>query len=200
MNNVTPATAVTSSGSEAPAGLSTSYNSALLQASLAADDDPDNDLPWSDPFLFNNIFWDNRAGFYTGNTVGGIGLPNDPFPINRWDIGIAGGDPLDLLTPTFSILQTMYGTAFDPSNLSSDPLVVSEYDTGIEVLPWRGNPRFVDVLMIVADPTANELGDYHLQPDSPAIGAAGPFAPIDDYDGANRDTEPDIGADEWGAE
>ena len=75
MKNITTATAVTSNGSPAPAGLSSSRNSATLQATCRAA------APiFSDPLLFNNIFWDNRAGTWTGGGVAGIGQPGDPDP------------------------------------------------------------------------------------------------------------------------
>lgn len=57
MKNITTATAVTSNGSPAPAGLFTGANSAQLQATL-----PVGSPSFSNPLLFNNIFWDNRAG------------------------------------------------------------------------------------------------------------------------------------------
>ena len=57
---------MTSTGAPAPAGLSSSPNSDLLQATL----DPSAPL-FSDPLMFNNIFWDNRAGAFTGGTVAG---------------------------------------------------------------------------------------------------------------------------------
>ena len=72
MKNLTTATAATSNGQPAPAGLSTSGNSDLLQATL-----PAGAPTFSDPVLFNNIFWDNRAGARTGTTVTGIGLAGD---------------------------------------------------------------------------------------------------------------------------
>ena len=68
MKNMTTATAVTSNGSPAPAGLSTAANSDQLQATL-----PAGSPTFSNPLLFNNIFWDNRAGTRAGTTVTGIG-------------------------------------------------------------------------------------------------------------------------------
>ena len=61
MKNLTTATAVTSNGSPAPAGLSTAANSDQLQATL-----PGGSPLFSNPLLFNNIFWDNRAGTRAG--------------------------------------------------------------------------------------------------------------------------------------
>lgn len=196
MNNITTATALTSNGQPAPAGLSTSRNSALLQATL-----PGGSPIFSNPLLFNNIFWDNRAGWYVGDTVAGIGLAGDPNPVNFWDIGAADGSGSP--SPTNSILQTDYGITVSPTNLSSDPSVVSEYDATVRVLPWRGHPRFIDILMVTADATPNLLGDYHIMEISPAVNAgadskSGVNAPLNDIDGDPRPYQSvyDIGADE----
>lgn len=198
MKNITTATAVTSTGQPAPAGLSTSRNSDTLQATL-----PTGSSLFSDPLLFNNIFWDNRAGAYTGGTVAGIGLVDDPNPIYNWDLGVADGT--GSLSPTNSVLQTTTGTVTDPSNVNSDPTVIETYDTSVTVLPWRGNPRFVDILMVTTSAEPNLLGDYHLQAGSPAldVGAdskAGTSAPATDIDNDVRPAgEVDIGADEIGS-
>ena len=66
MKNLTTATAMTSNGQPAPAGFSTSRNSNLLQATL-----PGGSPIFSNPLLFNNVFWDNRAGSFTGAQVAG---------------------------------------------------------------------------------------------------------------------------------
>ncbi len=197
MRNITTATALTSNGDPAPAGLSTSLNSAALQATL-----PPDAPPYSDPLLFNNIFWDNRAGWWTGGAVNGIGLEGDPNPINHWDLGVAG--TTYLLKPTYSILQVTAGTLPDPTNkVGEDPLVVQEYTTTVSVLPWRGNPNFVGVLIVALDLPPTLMGDYHLQAGSPAFNAGvssknGIGAPNDDIDGERRPLAGvyDIGADE----
>jgi hypothetical protein len=155
MKNLTTATAVTSSGLPAPAGLSTSGNSIQLQATL-----PGGSPLFSNPLLFNNIFWDNRAGTRAGGTVTGLGAPGDAAPINYWDLGVADGT--GLLSPTNSVLQTTTGTNADASNLGSDPSVVSEYDVSVTFQPWRNNPAFVDAIMVTNDLPPNLLGNYHL--------------------------------------
>ena len=197
MKNITTATAMTSMGQPAPAGLSTSRNSNLLQATL-----PGASPIFSNPLLFNNIFWDNRAGTFVGSTVAGIGLAGDPNPVNQWDLGVSDG--IGLLSPTNSMMQVTTGTVGSPTNIVGvNPNVVATYDTTVRALPWRGNPRFVDILMVTTDATPDLLGDYHITAASSAfnLGSAsksGVNAPSDDFD---RDVRPakggfDSGADE----
>lgn len=168
MKNITTATAMTSNGQPAPAGLSTSRNSNLLQATL-----PGGSPLFSEPLLFNNIFWGNRAGTFVGSTVAGIGLAGDPNPVNYWDLGVSDGS--GSLSPTNSMGLTSSNIAPGP-----DPQVIATYDTTVRALPWRGNPRFVDILMVTTDATPNLLGDYHLSnSSSPAYntGVAGKLVP-----------------------
>jgi hypothetical protein len=211
MKNVTTATSVTSLGFPAPAGLSSSRNSTNLQDTL-----PSGSPIFSDPLLFNNVFWDNRAGTFTGAGVAGIGQLLDPNPIFNWDLGVADGT--GLLSPTNSLLQIAFGTILStipgeenvvgdvatyPDGIGdpADPTVVAEYDSTISVAPWRGNPRFVDILIVTVT-AGPDIGDYHLQAGSPAIdfGAddkAGVSGLTFDIDGDLRPTlAVDAGADE----
>jgi hypothetical protein len=198
MKNLTTATAVTSNGSPAPAGLSTGRNSAPLQAAL-----PPGSPPFSDPLLFNNVFWDNRAGFYSGGAVLGIGVPGDATAVNHWDMGAFDGS--GTLSPTDTILQTTAGTFPHPSNVLTDPLVVQGYDVSVSVTAFRGNPNFVGAVLVAVPLPPNLLGDYHLTAASPGVnqGAAskaGVSAPAVDYDGNSRPSAGgfEIGADELG--
>ena len=116
-------------------------------------------------------------------------------------------DGSGLLSPTNSLLQVTTGTIASGSNIvNADPMVVETYDTSVQVFPWRGNPRFVDILMVTALADPNLLGDYHLMAGSPAIdfGAAsksGVNAPPIDIDNGARPAGAgfDSGADEFGA-
>jgi hypothetical protein len=197
MKNITTATGMTSNGLPQPAGLSSSRNSNLLQATLPAD------MPlFSDPTLFNNLFWDNRAGSWTGGGVAGIGQEGDLTPIFHWDLGVAGG--AGELSPKYCLMQVPNGLP-DPSNLVGlDPLVVQEYDLTVKVFPWRGNPNFVGADIVAVDMPLSLLGDYHLSGfDSPAVDAGwdmvdGFAAPNQDIDEDSRPARGkwDIGADE----
>jgi hypothetical protein len=205
MKNITTATAVTSSGSPAPAGLSTSANSVMLQATL-----PAGSPIFSNPLLFNNIFWDNRAGARGLGTVTGIGGALDPTPINYWDLGVA--DSTGLLSPTNSILQTTIGTNSSPTNLSSDPMVVTPYDLTVTFNAWRTNPPFIGAILVTVDLPTSLTSNYHLTAGSPAVNAGAASkavpsyqqplpiqpAPLFDYDNQGRPAGAgfDIGADE----
>ena len=178
MKNLTTATAITSNGAAAPAGLSTSANSDMLQATL-----PLGSPLFSNPLLFNNIFWDNRAGTRALALVTGLGAVGDPTPIDQWDLGVAdvGGN----LEPTNSIIQQNAGThpyTTSPTNSGSDPSVAATYDVGVTFNAWRNNPAFLGAIMISADLPPNLLGNYHLRgcPESPAcnLGAATKAVPI----------------------
>lgn len=215
MKNLTTATAVTSSGAPAPAGLSTSLNSALLQATL-----PAGSPLFSNPLLFNNTFWDNRAGTRNLSNVSGLSLADADY----WDLGVADGDASMLLAPTNSIVQQDAGThpyATSATNRLSDPMVVNPIDIPVTFNTWRNNPAFLGAILISVDWPPNLLSDYHLAAGSPAIngGAAyklvppyqrpaaptpyqptGAFAlsaPPTDVDSQPRVAAPDIGADEY---
>ena len=213
MKNLTTATAVTSNGDPAPAGLSTSANSDQLQATL-----PSGSPLFSNPLLFNNVFWDNRAGTRAGTKVTGIGVAGDATPINLWDIGVANGTPTQLLAPTNSIVQQSAGThpyTTNASNSSANPNVGSSYDVSVNFATWRRNPAFVDATLVTVEQPPNLLGNYHLAAGSPAInlGAASKAvpsyqqapsvlnAPAFDFDDQVRPSGGafDSGADEFGS-
>jgi len=202
IKNITTATAQTSNGFPAPAGLSSSRNSATLQASL-----PPGAAIFSDPVVFNNIFWENRAGSWTGGGVAGIGLAGDPTPVNYWDLGIADG--AGLLTPHYSVLQQNLGAypigaGATGNQVGVDPQVVLAYDASVSVLPWRGNPNFVDTFIVAVETAPNLMGNYRKLTTSPAVDAgqaasSAVNAPAMDFDQQPRPQGGgyDIGADEF---
>ncbi len=79
-----------------PAGLSTGMNStgpAGLQSHL-----PAGSPAFSNPLMFNNIFWDNRAGTaelptainFNQSAITASAAPATHTPINLWDMGVSG--------------------------------------------------------------------------------------------------------------
>ena len=197
MKNLTTATALTSNGTPAPAGLSTARNSVQLQATL-----PPGSPVFSRPLLFNNIFMDNRAGSQGAATVVGLGLPGDPTPVNVWDLGVADGS--GQLSPTTSILSSTVGTISSPTNtINTSPaaVVADPYDTVVSFDAWRTNPSFIGAILVTLDVPPTLLGDYHLAGGSPAVdrgatAAGGVNAPKLDIDDQSRGCVVDIGADE----
>lgn len=197
--NLTTATAATSDGTRAPAGVSTGANSQLLQASL-----PAGSPTFSRPRMFNDLFWDNRAGTRAGGTATGLGITGDVTPIDHWDVGTADGS--GVLAPTNSMLQTSEGTTGSSTNrIGVNPTFISEYQTSVTFLPWRGNGRLADAIMVATDVPPTLMGDYHIPATSPAVNAlnsaasaGGLNAPTTDFDGGGRPTGTrfDIGADE----
>jgi uncharacterized repeat protein (TIGR01451 family) len=104
VKNITTATAATSDGLAAPAGLATGLNSSNLQTNRGVPNGDPRRLPanapnFSKPKLLNNLFADNRAGkpgtsgsgatAFTG--IVGIGAPGDSSAIQRWDVGSIDG-------------------------------------------------------------------------------------------------------------
>jgi hypothetical protein len=154
MKNITTATAMTSNGMPAPAGLSSSRNSVMLQGTLSLD------YPlFSQPLLFNNIFWDNRAGTWTRDGVKGIGLDGDTAAVHNWDLGVAGMS--GMLEPKHSLLHVPYGN--DSTNIvGHDPMVNQPYDTVVRIFPWRGNANFVGANIVAVDMPVNQISDYHI--------------------------------------
>jgi uncharacterized repeat protein (TIGR01451 family) len=201
MNNKTTATAITSNGQPAPAGLSTGPNSAALQATLLSGADT-----FSNPLLFNNIFWDNRAGSRGLNTVIGIGTTGDLTPINYWDIGSI--DAGILLSPTNSILHNNTGVNASPTNVvGADPVVVATHDIPMTFSSWRTNINFIGAIMVTSELPPTLMGNYHLlDATSPAynagaisktVGALTVNAPLKDIDGDGR---PALGGFDRGAD
>jgi hypothetical protein len=202
MDNTTTATAVTSNGQPAPAGLSTAENSDLLQATL-----PAGAPAFSSPKLFNNIFWNNRAGSWNGEYVRGIGAADAPAgdTPRYWDMGSADG--VGPLTPTNSVLQTTTGTTPSGSNtVGVDPKVAASFPTSVTIETSRTFPSFRQAVIVVQHLAGTKMGDYHITASAPANNAGagsrtfGPStvrAPGLDIDGDNRSpVRPDIGADE----
>ena len=134
-------------------------NSDQLQATL-----PAGSPTFSNPLLFNNIFWDNRAGTRAGTTVTGIGVagrrhpdqPLGPRRRRRHRPAVADelGDPAERRRPPVHRQRHQHG---------GRPGVVEPYDVSVVFATWRPEPG-----LRRGDPgrpsrlPPNLLGDYHL--------------------------------------
>jgi hypothetical protein len=175
--NITTATAPTSSGQPAPAGISSVLNSGPLQKTL-----PTTAPLFSDPHLYNNIFWDNRAGSWTPKGVAGVGMiPGEQ--INRWDLGVADGS--GYLSPHNSLLNTAAGgpqggwqqdggstnqvmtsaaTAIDDNAVQ----FAAPFNIELTLAAQRTYFRFRPSAIVSVSLPVNAIGDYHLSLTSPA--------------------------------
>jgi hypothetical protein len=212
--NITTATAVTSDGKPAAAGLSTGRNSTQLQATL-----PAGSPTFSNPRQVDNVFWENMAGSWDGVMVHGIGLAGDTATVNFWDMGATDGS--GPLTPRYSVLTTPNaGQATAPtggllpgmdvpvgSTATSPPWYdvitsgnasvkfVNPYSVGIDVSTLRTFPGFRQSVILARNLPPDLQGDYHLASGSVAVGlgvallgpvAGGLVAPHRDIEGNLR--------------
>ncbi len=206
--NITTATAVTSDGTPAPAGLSTGANSTQLQATL-----PVGASTWSNPVLLGNIFWQNAAGTWDGMNVNGIGI-GGAADLNFWDMGSTDGS--GPLTPRFGVMTNLHaGVTVDATNVLSPGNTVgfvNPYSVSVDVSTLRAFPGFRQSVIVVNNVAPDVQGSYRIAAGSTAINVGraaalyGPLtvtAPSTDIDGtvryagtATTTTQIDAGADE----
>jgi hypothetical protein len=184
--NVTTATAITSDGLPAAAGLSTATNSDPLQARLRNGNfftlnrsQVLAGTTFSKPTLLDNLFWDNRAGTFTDGTVTGIGLLPDGTDggVENWDMGMTD-TPLGDLSPRGSVIQTIRGTDLTTTDSRTNRVtdassVKDPFELTVDVLASRTYPAFRQSVIIAEVLPPNLLGDYHLTGSSSSAYGAG---------------------------
>jgi hypothetical protein len=218
VRNITTATAATSNGQPAPAGLSTAVNSTLEQARIAV-----GAPAISRPIMFNNVFWDNRAGSYSAAGIQGIGMTGDTGKVRLWDFGIfdqanqPAANRLHVTSTVYdscssatsnctsldagSIDATSTGNVLTPAPLDPNPLNFRDpFKVGISILPWAKQPQFIGNSIVAADLPPGTAGDYHVAAGaSPIIGAGRQTStgttptitkPAQDIDDQNRPVAP----------
>jgi len=156
---------------------------------------------FSDPGLFNDVFWQNQAYYLSGSA-------------DLFDGGLtsAGYIDFDVLAPATGTFKATFSdcTAASPhcpatpasnGNIFTDPQFVQAVTTNFSALAFAGDPSFITI--IIRSTPQDPQGDYHLQGTSPArdegtnrVGQV--LAPTDDFDGQVRPQGPawDISADE----
>lgn len=169
---------------------STGFSAALL--------DTNPPTTFSDPLMFNNIFWQNEA-FHLDQFGFVVPDPAGARPGSIIDLEVLGTTIPQTMTPNYSVLTALYGSGV--GNTTGDPLFAdNSVFVNFEALPFVADPAFVTV-QVTTSP-ADPQGDYHLTVGSSAIdlGMAsfgGVDAPLLDIDGDTRDANPDSGADEY---
>jgi hypothetical protein len=196
-----------------PAGISAERHSQALAAVVGPG--------FSNPTLFNNIVWENRAFNYGALTAGGFGLLPElvatavggcPTGASYWDLGVLGESIVSTtrLNPTDSILTD--STGYDVSNLSGEPDLLSAYCNGARDLNVPGpmlaaaaageGGNFVDVRygpLSQLWPAGSEPWDYHIGDASAGLNNGNSVgAPTWDFDNDVRPQQElwDRGADE----
>ena len=194
--NITTATATTSDGSPAPAGISTGPISGPLLQQLQHTHPGrfTGANPLSTPTVVNDVFYDNRAGSWTASGVAGIGQAGDATPINYWDLG-SMGQP-NALHPKSSVLNSnpsdaRFGYVTDSSDTVILPVAnqdtlnpfkfVSVYDISVSIATWRSYFRFRPSAIVAVDLPANPLGNYRQQTKSAPATNAGTSSFADVY-------------------
>jgi hypothetical protein len=174
VGNMTTATAVTSDGQPAPAGLSTGPNSDPLMARLNSSGlsgfalvKVNGQSTFSNPALLDNVFNDNRAGTFIGGYVYGIGgtLPDGTAnSTDQWDMAVVGGAPADRLHPVSSVLQTVTGTDGGQNVTFTDTVgfVDPTPELTVTVLAARTFPAFREAAIVTALLPPRLRADYHL--------------------------------------
>lgn len=193
--NITTATAEDSDKQPHAAGLASEGNSTAFQESL-----PTGSPTFSNPVMFNNIFWDNRAHHFDLNT----GKLSTDYELI--DLEVFGTSTPRNMTPNYCYLTRSYGSGTHNIiyNGTNPPSFVQEYHTKLDVVVFGPQPDFKTVKIII---TPGAKGDYHLRSKSPVINkgtrtftAHGVTweAPVFDIDGATRPRHRvDMGADEY---
>lgn len=185
VGNMTTATAVTSDGQPAPAGLSTGPNSDPLMARLNSSGlsgfalvKVANQSTFSKPVLLDDVFNDNRAGTFLGGYVYGIGgtLPDGSAnSTDTWDMAVVGGQAGDSLHPVSSVLQTSTGTDGGQNVTITDTVgfVDPTPELTVTVLAARTFPAFREAAIVTALLPPRLRADYHLAGTSSAAYSRG---------------------------
>ena len=155
---------------------------------------------FTNPALFNNVFWQNEAFYLSGSA-------------DLFDGGLtsAGYIDYDVLAPATGHFHATSSDCTAASvhcasggadrNVFTDPQFVQQVSTEFDALAFAGDPSFITI--IIRSTPDDPQGNYHVPAGSPVVNAGtnaagGVAAPCDDFDGDGRPNGAlwDIGADE----
>ncbi|MGZ4602231.1 MAG: hypothetical protein ACXV0U_01390, partial [Kineosporiaceae bacterium] len=169
MKNLTTATAATSNGQPAPAGLSTGSNSDQLQGTL-----PAGSPTYSQPRDFrDNVIWGNLAGRWdsaSGKVLGITPTGGAADPVNIWEVGsvetgitgIPASNTLVTTKPNPQLTITAPQTQAYPAT-GIPTFVVKPYDVGVQIITSRAFPSFREAVIVVSPVVPRVTEDYHLK-------------------------------------
>ena len=183
------------------AGIVSSLHSQAIVDALALTPTPQT---FTNPLLVNNIIWNNRSFYTTNGGAGGL-LANPVDPV--WDLWVKGAITPTYMTPQYNLLTNLTslndGAVYDTTNITTtNKIFLKPYVNQLltaAVIDEGGNFITVRHKQII-----ESLGNYHLRPNSPAIGVGNDgtvalFPELSqDYDGQARPSATtDMGADEY---
>jgi hypothetical protein len=184
--NITTATAVTSDGTAAPAGLAWGPNSSQLRASLTGTPE------FSPPRLLNNVFSQNKSGSWDGQMVHGLGIAGDTAVQNIWDMG-STTPSAPALQPRYGVLSQLNGGQATGSvagrlpgtdvpdtdgaanvspyftRVTANAGLLAPFSVTVDVSTLRAFPGFRQSVIVLPNLNPGQLGDYHLAAGSVAV-------------------------------
>jgi hypothetical protein len=155
---------------------------------------------YSDPWLINNIIWQNRSFYWDAayGVFGGI-RPDVPMgePPVYWDLWVYGTAAVEFLNPMYCVITD--ATGYHASNTAADPSLIDAY-VNIYQATSKG-AAFGNFVTVAFEPLGLR-GNYHISSLSPIINAGlttpAPAILRSDIDGEVRPNGPATdGADEF---
>ena len=137
---------------------------------------------------------------YMNSYTNTVTYANEDQQGNNIGISTQRGNDIRIIN-NISVIDNDWGGFAISAGNSSNLFISDNLIYGVDGEPAQDpDVTAIEVNTIVSDPlfVNPQDNDFNLSKNSPAIGAANPqYAPVDDFYGENRDTEPDLGAIEY---
>lgn len=164
--NITTAIAEGCDGRPHAAGIASQAHSAAHQAVL-----PDGAPDFSDPTLFNNLFSDNRAGWYEQTAgdgcggIAGISADNDPGPVNVMDLEVFGTPAPRKLAPRWC---TFRESDSSPGSVNLRPYG-GRHATNVTVVACCSKPALKNVKILITPTETQVVPDEDFETTPPVV-------------------------------